>query len=205
MIIDCIADLHGNYPKLEGGDLLIIAGDLTARDTENEHLKFAEWLANQNYRHRVFIGGNHDNQLVPWSPMKYVACDYLRDSGCQFEGFKIWGSPWTRTFHGINPRCTAFTGIERELKPWFAIIPGDTDILVTHGPPFSFLDCTIDGRKVGSMFLLERVAEVRPKLHVFGHIHEAYGEMEAQGTKFVNCSHVNEDYEPVNTLIRIVL
>jgi hypothetical protein len=32
VIIDCISDLHGNEPKLPGGDILIIAGDMTARD-----------------------------------------------------------------------------------------------------------------------------------------------------------------------------
>lgn len=38
MIIDCIADLHSHYPKLDGGDLLIVAGDLTDRDSL-EHVR----------------------------------------------------------------------------------------------------------------------------------------------------------------------
>jgi len=33
MIIDCISDLHGYTPSLSGGDVIIVAGDLTAKDT----------------------------------------------------------------------------------------------------------------------------------------------------------------------------
>ena len=41
MIIDCLSDLHGHYPSLDGGDLLIVAGDLTARDKLEEHYEFS--------------------------------------------------------------------------------------------------------------------------------------------------------------------
>lgn len=247
MIIDCIADLHGHYPKLEGGDLLIVAGDLTATHSEREYQFFCMWLNKQKYRKKVFVAGNHDIFLQGWDMNKYGQpimdpdgyTEYLCDSGTEFEcldigkdgatiirrKLKIWGSPWTLTFPGINPRCAAFTGTEEELEAKFKLIPADTDILITHGPPYGILDTV---RKygpfshereqcVGSVSLLKRTFEIRPKIHIFGHIHEQYGEynhiprigaseiLGITSIKFINCSHVNEDYDPVNKPIRIEL
>jgi Icc-related predicted phosphoesterase len=220
MIIDCISDLHGHYPELEGGDLLIIAGDLTASDTPEEHLEFIKWCAWQNYKKIVFIVGNHDNTALK-EPSNNKKIEYLCDSGTEFEyiapsvlgnivGYegrklKIWGSPWTLTFPGINPKCAAFTGDERLLAEKFALIPDDVDILITHGPPLGILDLTVDGRNVGSMSLISRYKTICPKLHIFGHIHESYCESICEKTRFINCSHVNERYEPVNKPIRIIL
>lgn len=214
MIIDIVSDLHGCKPALHGGDLLIVAGDLTARDTEYEHLKFAEWMGNQNYRHRVFIAGNHDNQLINWNPAKYVECDYLCDSGTEFEGLKIWGIPWSKRFIGMNPHCMAFTYYDEN---WFydekvAKIPHDVDILITHSPPYGILDKVTDGYSVGSPSLYNWLKYVgRPRLHVFGHIHEAYGQCEVFPTYddkmmiSVNASIMNENYEPVNKPVRVIL
>lgn len=61
MIIDIVSDLHGCKPALHGGDLLIVAGDLTKRDTQNQHLEFVQWLMEQNYRKKIWIAGNHDH------------------------------------------------------------------------------------------------------------------------------------------------
>jgi Icc-related predicted phosphoesterase len=232
MIIDCISDLHGYYPELEGGDLLIVAGDLTARDTEAQYREFTHWLAEQKYKKKIFIGGNHDNCLVEKPPIVFGDCEYLCDSDTEFEygevepclypnGFfpnfttvtkklKIWGSPWTNTFDGINPLCTAFTGTEELLATKFALIPDDIDILVTHGPPYCILDQVKKRhndkmQNVGSFALLDRLSRIKPKLMVFGHIHEGYGQIQGADTLFINCSHVNEDYEPINEPIRIIL
>lgn len=238
MIIDCISDLHGHYPKLEGGDLLIVAGDLTARDSPDEHIKFGIWLGNQNYKKKIWIAGNHDNFLVGTSfiKIKDVGMDYLCDSGTEFhyhderfpeedEGFlpsgkrtlKIWGSPWTKTFEGMNPKCKAFTvDTEEELAVKFSLIPDDVDILVTHSPPYGLLDCVENymyGKKenVGSLSLGNICKKLKHKLHVFGHIHEEYGYEELQrisdesDLKIVNASLVNEHYQPVNKPVRVIL
>ena len=227
MIIDCIADLHGHYPKLKGGDLLIVAGDLSAHDHGGEHFEFLMWLKDQKYIRKIFIAGNHDNQwidYVPHAPTFKHGMEYLCDSGTEFEGLKIWGSPWTLTFPGINPHCTAFTGTEAELEAKFALIPDDTDILITHGPPYGIMDavhrevfCGERDEWVGSVSLLEKVFRICPKLHVFGHIHEGYGRynhtprggssenLGITPVTFVNCSHVNERYKPVNKPVRVVL
>ncbi len=211
MIIDAISDLHGYYPKLDGGDLLIVAGDLTARDTIYEHADFQGWLNIQKYKKKIFISGNHDNNIdknFQWDE----SISYLCDSGTEFEGLKIWGSPWSLWFPRINPKCTAFTGNESDLYASYEKIPHDTDILITHGPAYSILDETKDNRHVGSKGLYGWLKYVgRSRLHVFGHIHESYGQDEVfctQNEKMmlsVNCSVVNENYEHVNEPIRIIL
>lgn len=250
MIIDCISDLHGHYPKLEGGDLLIVAGDLTATDTFSGYDQFFKWLEHQKYKCKIVIAGNHDNLLKSFKddekfpePVCYY-CDfgdteYLCDSGTEFRyydtrfpcedtGFlpsgqrtlKIWGSPWTKRFEGMNPRCMAFTvDTDEELAEKWALIPDDVDILVTHSPPWGILEEIRDyntGLKVhvgspGITFLTYK--RINPKLHIFGHVHEGYGKKtineftnsSLSKTLFVNASHVNERYEPVNPPIRVEL
>jgi Icc-related predicted phosphoesterase len=241
VIIDCIADLHGHYPKLEGGDLLIVAGDLTATDNNNEWIECDDWLRSQKYKYIkvVVIAGNHDGYLydgydnpfhLPFSDYeadsrdKIPFVDYLCDSGTEFEGLKIWGSPWTVRFEGMNPHCMAFTvDTEEELTEKWAKIPDDVDILITHSPPKYGLDKTIDNDHVGSKSLKDWVLTHQPRLHVFGHIHESYGLISYEDiqklniqlfgnldnrlshTTIINASHVNEHYEPVNKPIRIEL
>jgi Icc-related predicted phosphoesterase len=225
MIIDCIADLHGHYPKLEGGDLLIVAGDLTARDTVQEYEKFCDWMHLQNhYQKKIVIAGNHDNGMVGKKAQKcldpinpnYEWFEYLCDSGTDFNRLKIWGSPWTKTFEGMNPRCKAFTcDTEEELAVKFSLIPDDIDILITHSPPNGVLDIVqnyITGKaeRVGSKSLRRIIGRIQPKLWVCGHIHEGYGEFKDDTltrSKYhiVNCSHVNERYEPVNKPVRVIL
>lgn len=210
MIIDCIADLHGYYPKLKGGDVLIVAGDLTARDTAEQWEQYFIWQGDLPYKKIIFIGGNHDNRLQNvnmafYSPAHKV--DYLCDSGTEFEGLKIWGSPWTTTFPGINPHCCAFTkNNDMELYEKWNLIPDDTDILITHNPSFGNFDITTRGESVGSLTLWLRILEIMPKLHVCGHVHESYGQaVHYNKIHLVNCSHVNEQYKPVNPPIRIEL
>lgn len=229
MDITCISDLHGYYPKLEGGDLLIVAGDLTARDSSKEFYEFADWMRNQEYEEKIVIAGNHDTwltqidnrELENWTDIGEF--EYLLDSGteCDFGTeeviFKVWGSPWSLWFDGINPKCKAFTGSEKDLAKKFALIPYDVDILVTHSPPCGILDeikpkimpPRIGMLNVGSTALRNMILSdefINLKLHVFGHIHEQGGkELKTTLTTFVNASHVNERYEPVNKPVRVVL
>jgi Icc-related predicted phosphoesterase len=217
MIIDCIADLHGHYPKLEGGDLLIVAGDLTARDVPYQYMEFALWLDKQKYKRKILIAGNHDNNLHRMNNLFEAVTNltYLCDSSTEAQGLKIWGSPWTKTFLGMNPHCKAFTvETEEELAEKWALIPNDIDILVTHSPPFTIKDGKNPDQNLGSTSLMKRISNVNLKLHVFGHIHEGYGLQDMRwlklkngfnGAVYINCSHVNERYQPVNKPVRIEL
>ena len=251
MIIDCISDLHGHYPELEGGDLLIIAGDLTARDTFQETVRFSKWVYAQKYIKKIVVGGNHDNSLIPIGPTDLLYSNYdlktgklesfasyLCDSGCEISYFdeeeldkkepnspipklkslKIWGSPWTSQFPGINPKCCAFTRPFMEsLKDRWDLIPHDVDILITHSPPYGILDQVARdyGASVGNMHLRTLLDTcLTPRLHVFGHVHENGGKQlifkrpgvsTENNTICVNASHVNERYQPVNRPVRVIV
>lgn len=208
VLIDCVADLHGCYPNLgTGGDLLIIAGDITASDEYEEYVVFKEWLRHQKYSRKILVGGNHDNWIQNHQMLEdfFGDTDYLCDSGTIFDGIRIWGSPWTKTFANLNPRCRAFClETEEELAEKFKLIPEETDILVTHGPPRNIGDrLALSKTNVGSTSLRDRVEKTKPLYHIYGHIHECRGVVRNESTTFINCSHVNEKYVPYRKTMRI--
>lgn len=212
MIIDCISDLHGYFPELDGGDLLIVVGDLTANDIGKQYENFNTWLLDQEYTRKIIIAGNHDGFMTDIYTARLVCmgAEYLYDSGTEFEGLKIWGSPWTLKFPRMNPKCMAFTvDTEEQLKEKWDMIPDDIDILITHSPPHGILDKCPNGN-VGSKSLSQNIEKLKPKLHVFGHIHECGGSKvlykhNGPNTWCVNASIVNERYEHVNKPIRMKL
>src|SRR5689334_2006906 len=64
-----------------------------------------------------------------------------RTPGVELFGLRIWGSPWHPWFYdwAFNaPRRDA----EEFLASKFDAIPGDTDVVVAHGPPRGFGDRT---------------------------------------------------------------
>jgi Icc-related predicted phosphoesterase len=80
-----------------------------------------------------------------------------------------------------------------------------TDILITHGPPFGKLDYVkYPNQNVGCEELMKRVEVIKPKIHVFGHIHEGYGYVFDGNTHYINAAVLNGRYEfrnkPVNVL-----
>ena len=71
----------------------------------------------------------------------------------------------------------------------WALIPEGLDILITHGPPAGIGDGSSLGKvRAGCAALRARVDLARPRLHLFGHIHEAGGFWEIAGSTFVNCT-----------------
>lgn len=219
MIIDVISDLHGNYPKLHGGDLLIVAGDLTSRDEPEQHIEFSEWLDAQAYEKKIVVAGNHDNNIDPDSIECLRGAYYCEDSHVTYGNFKIWGSPWTKTFKGMNKKCKAFTcDTEEELDEKWKLIPEDTDILICHSPMWGLHDTNLEGIRCGSTSLLQHHVKhtlKNLKLFVCGHIHEGYGIYDVRelqkrlgdpiGCVHVNASHVDAYYRPVNKPFRVIL
>jgi len=216
MIIDCASDLHGYKPFLPGGDLLILGGDYTARGGIEEWFLFFRYIDAAPYRKKILVLGNHDNLRTPriWNKVAeefpHLPELIFEDELIDYEGIKIYASPWTRWFFGINPHCTHFTTHDESfLENRFSAIPDDLHILVTHGPPQGVLDSNYKWSHCGDYILRDHVWRAKPKFHIFGHIHEQGGrkyEMEyadGSNTIFMNVSIVNEHYKHCNPVTRI--
>lgn len=200
--ITFISDTHGKHNELTkdlpGGDFLIHAGDFTSRGFYEEIKNFCRWFDSlKNYDHKIFIAGNHelgieDNQEQAMEIINsYKTIDYLFDSEVIIDDIKIYGSPWQPEFFdwAFNlPRNG------EGLKEKWDMIPEDTDILVTHGPPFGILDIQSRGMHMGCELLYDRVNIVKPKIHVFGHNHFAYGQRFINNIHFINASVLDERY-----------
>ena len=76
-------------------------------------------------------------------------------------------------------------------------IPIDTEILITHSPPLDVMDFC-EGNNEGMQTLKNRIKEVKPLYHIFGHTHEGYGTEKIDDTVHINCSTCDADYKPVN-------
>lgn len=187
----CVSDTHGHHREtvMPPGDVLIHAGDLTTAGHLGELDDFDAWLGSLNhlYRYKDVICGNHDfcfQEQASRARARITNAIYLEDEAVTVEGIKIYGSPWQPWF------CDWAFNLQRgpEIAAKWKLIPDDTQILVTHGPPQGILDRTNRGDLAGCRDLLDRVLEVKPRLHVFGHIHEAAGRSDIDGIAFVNAS-----------------
>lgn len=204
--IVCMSDLH-NIPldfTVPDGDILIIAGDICGVGNKSELDDFDDFLALQSHSLKIVVAGNHDwvfAHNTPEESKKLLKnAVYLEDDGCDFYGLSIWGSPWQPWFCGwaFNlPRG-------QRLADVWAKIPNDTDVLITHSPPYGILD-VVYGDNVGCEDLANALKRIRPRLHVFGHIHQGYGMVERDETIFVNASVRNEKYWLVNEPIVVDL
>lgn len=208
-----ISDTHRLQDSLSlpEGDVLIHCGDLTGRGGYDEFKRVGEWFFEQSikFKHRIFIGGNHDFGLEYNSELilsHHFDPDiiYLQDSGTTINGVNFWGTPWTPTFHNW-----AFMGSEIELADKFKLIPTNTHVLITHGPAHRVLDKVQEGRRVGSTALKDRISKLDAlKHHVFGHIHESYGYQFVNRApnpyyEAHNCSILNRQYQITNKPIII--
>jgi Icc-related predicted phosphoesterase len=160
---------------------------------------FFKWFDTLDYKYKIIIAGNHDwgfqNNVSKVNRIIYKYKDtitYLQDEMIEIEGIKIYGSPWQPEFlnWAFNLPRNGF-GL---MNVWNKI-PEDVDILITHGPPYGHLDQVI-GRSdyLGCEILRQRVDIVKPKIHVFGHIHSGYGYKYDGSTHFINASVLDEGY-----------
>lgn len=209
MKIVAISDIHNRTPELPEGDLLVVAGDLTSHGSQEELSEINHYLMEESYRFKhkpVVIAGNHDRFLEKDSASAadvLSACIYLQDELLEIDGIRIWGSPWTPQF--MNWSFMKERG--KDIKTAWDKIPEGIDLLITHGPPESILDLCPSGN-VGCeelrITLTERLKSP-PAVHVFGHIHESYGEFVLGRTRYYNVSICDGRYRPNNapTLIEI--
>jgi 3',5'-cyclic AMP phosphodiesterase CpdA len=82
---------------------------------------------------------------------------------------KVFGSP---SSPGQRGWAFQYWDDEEAARLW-SQIPEDADIVITHTPARGHCDRATKDERTGCTQLAERLAVVRPKMHVCGHIHEA--------------------------------
>jgi Icc-related predicted phosphoesterase len=211
MKLTFISDTHTKHSQLNlnGGDVLIHSGDfMNSGYVRNNIMDFLDWFVEQPYKQKIFISGNHDRYFQNNTEEVRDILDsiygglvsYLEDDGTNIGDVNVWGSPWQPEFFNWAynlPRQGT------ELKEKWDMIPENTDILITHGPPHGYLDKLPNiPDNLGCELLRERVDIIKPKIHVFGHIHYGYGYVTNGDTHFINAAVLNEQYihehKPIN-------
>ncbi|XP_050405025.2 metallophosphoesterase MPPED2 [Patella vulgata] len=126
----------------------------------------------------------------------FTNCIYLESSMVDICGVKIFGAPW-------NVKHARYWAFSRErgdplLEKWNQI-PENVDILMTHSPPFGYGDKSSKHSHVGCVDLLNVVQNVvKPKYHIYGHIHEDYGIRTDGETIFINAANCTKSYRLMN-------
>ena len=228
---------HRDIEPLKGGDFLFHAGDLSYFGQPGEIEDFMDWFSQQPYRHKVFIAGNHDFGFEPigegrlcnekgifyfrgrelkkglekyYRDMAYFrGIHYLNKEAIELDGVKIYGIPDQPEFCGW-----AFNYYNNVVaEDIFSRIPEDTNVLLTHGPAFGILDSPsvtslIGGDdRLGCKILLEHVQRVKPKFHLFGHIHESHGKKKVGDTTHINAAFCSIPYsihnKPINFTLKL--
>ena len=179
-----LSDTHNTQPNVPDGDVLVHCGDLSNTGSFMEVRDQIEWLDSLPHKYKVLVAGNHDYALEKYlekrDALTGVDLIYLENDGVDIEGIKFWGSP-------INPPFMNWA-FQPPRFDWESAIPKDTEVLVTHAPPFGILDNNryVD---IGCPNLLAAVRKLpNLRLHVFGHVHENMGSKLIDGTLFINCA-----------------
>ena len=191
MTILHLSDTHGCHHRLRDlpeADVVVHSGDFTMNGSQQEAIDFLNWFCDLPYHHKIFICGNHDDCLYGANIDGLDSnVHYLCNSGVEIDGIKFYGVPM------FMADCVT----DRQSRNYDRI-PADTDVLITHCPPYGILDFD-DGINYGSEELLESLSVINPKLHLFGHIHAKHGTVEINGIRYSNGALMSDSYESLQT------
>nr|HEX4319159.1 metallophosphatase domain-containing protein [Kofleriaceae bacterium] len=189
MRIVAVADTHLFHGDLTvpDGDAFVHAGDLCRGGDLDELREAAAWIAGLPHRHKLVVAGNHDWAFArepdaARAVLRDTGILYLEDGELSVDGLRFYGSPWQPAFHdwAFNLRRGP------ELAAVWARVPLGLDVLVTHAPPAGIGDDSPVGGRAGCADLRARLAVVRPRVHLFGHIHQDGGLWERDGVVHAN-------------------
>ncbi|XP_076443686.1 metallophosphoesterase MPPED2-like [Babylonia areolata] len=207
------------HERIPDGDVLIHCGDFSMGGDPSEIIQFDSFMGRLSHPVKLVIAGNHEMTFEDYfygghpvllrkqlglsqeaSTQEVVAgCKallqnslYLEDEVISICGIKLYGSPWVPSFGSWGFSLTRGQNL---LEKWNRI-PSDTDILITHGPPCGYGDSVPGGDHAGCVELLNTVVKrVKPKFHVFGHIHSGYGMWSNGTTTFINSAICDNRYK----------
>jgi Icc-related predicted phosphoesterase len=211
-----MSDSHDCHDRIDinslpPADIFIHAGDFTQYSYRGEMDRFRDFLKRLPYKHKIVVAGNHDfvldrqNYETKHKPKRHKyekmnsedeiqklkeVCTYLDHESTVVEGINIFGSPYQPLFYNW-----AFQYHSSRAEDIWSEIPKDTELLITHGPPHGILDKSSEGEHAGCLTLMKYVELIRPKVHIFGHIHHSAGTHIGEHTAFYNVAVVNEAYE----------
>ena len=204
MRVAAISDTHGRENwTIPPCDVFVHAGDITGCGSLQETAAFAAKLRERMQspdgpEYAVIVPGNHDAcfELLPeptltlFGPRVHV----LLNESIVLNGIRFFGSPWTPPF-----MRWPFMADEQRLTALYEVMPGEVDVLVTHGPPLGILDPGWRTAHAGSTALAEAVRVRRIQHHVFGHLHAGGGCMvQQERTVFSNVAACDDAYQLVN-------
>ena len=176
-------------------DVLAIAGDISNfNDTEWFSKTFLPYISEYKNKFDVcmLVFGNHDDEI----PNKVDVPEYIRilaNKATNYKGYIFYGSP--NIVDSPVIKSSIYSLSEKSLKKIYQEINQYTDVLITHMPPYGFGDTVINqSYHLGSMSLMEKVRIIKPKIHIFGHIHTGKKYTKENGTSYINASVVNEEY-----------
>ncbi len=191
MRLVAVADTHLFHEDLDvpDGDLFVHAGDLCRHGSLDELEVAAELIRSLPHSHKVVVAGNHDWSFVhhPEESRRILGDGviYLEGVAATIAGLRFWGGPWQPEYNDWAFNLPPGAALAEK----WAHIPAGLDVLVTHGPPMGIGDGGSYGAgRLGDDALRDRVRAVRPRLHLFGHIHDSGGAWQIDGTLFVNCT-----------------
>lgn len=213
MRVVIISDTHNTLNKMTipHGDVLIHCGDFCRAGTIEEVERFNDEICKLRHQFKIIVAGNHDvpfgNDGLLGRTLLSEELIYLEDAAMEIDGIKFYGTPGQFLLRRFEKRASPnilsrIAGLltktpDHENSIWNSI-PSDTDVLITHGPPYGILDKRAQGKHLGSEPLRLQLEKIQPKLHCFGHIHESYGHHWTSSTLHVNAAVVDEAYEPSN-------
>lgn len=212
MKIVAISDVHGKWNKLQipECDILISVGDYSFRGEPHMVKDYHRWLNKQEAGHIISIQGNHELWVEKnFQEAKAIAQEecpsvhFIDEGLVQIQGLNIWCSAITPWFHDWAWNKYRGDDIARHWN----MIPDDVDIIATHGPVYGIhdelvqVDGSLSGNHVGCNDLLKRIQEIKPDIHLCGHIHAHGGrQVHRDGTSFYNVSVCDEMYIASNPI-----
>lgn len=188
-----ITDFHQKRSRLElinsriseyEPDFTIFLGDVTDMGTGEDAAKIIQDIDSEVYA----IPGNCDPRDMP-EKISGVAHN-MHGKGIEIDGQYFAGIGGSN----ITIFGTPFELTEDELYKGLKPISRKGMVLMTHVPSYGILDTIPSGQNVGSRSVKRIVEEFKPVVALSGHVHEAIGAIEKDGTLFVNPGPARDGY-----------
>jgi Icc-related predicted phosphoesterase len=213
------SDIHGSSVAISNvfataknnkADLIIISGDICCNILTRDFICCLKELAEYAKCACTLVFGNHDyaspykvfsltsdvwpnTSFMPGVNTSRNPVVYLQESSWEWKGVKLWGSPYV-------PYIDGKWNYERKRNEEKFEIPDDTDVVITHTPPYGYGDQLANGNRIGSEELAMKIS-MNPniKLVICGHNHNSGGwQGKLNNTIICNCAMFNEDLTKIN-------